>query len=700
MTPERWEQIGGLYRAALDLRSKERASFLDQACGDNKLLRQEVESLLSAEGGAGDFLDAGAMNDPAKILVGESFLMPVGKNLGHYHVLSLLGSGGMGEVYLAEDTRLKRQVALKVLPAQLTTSKDRLRRFEQEARAASALNHPNIITIHEIGQADGLNFIVTEFIEGETLRQRMAGARMDVPVVLDVAAQVAGALAVAHAAGIVHRDLKPENIMVRADGLIKVLDFGLAKLTEAPVSNFDSETPTVARVDTKVGTVMGTARYMSPEQARGLNVDARTDIFSLGVVLYEMLAGRGPFAGETPADIISVLLHKEPQPLSTLAPDVPAELQHIVNKAMRKDKEERYQTSRSLLTDLKTLKQELEFTAKLKRSAASDSKDTATQNSAPAPSANAASEHAETQAAAARPTSSAEYIASQIGEHRGVAAVVALLLFAAIAVGYWFYVHRASNLTQIESIAVLPFINASGNADVEYLSDGMTESLINSLSQLPKLAVKARSSVFRYKGKEVESQQVAAQLSVQAVLNGRFVLHGDDLTLYLSLVDGRNGDQIWGEQYSRKLTDLTALQKEIALDVSQKLRVRLSGADEQKLAKNYTANTEAYQLYLKGRYHLLKLTPPEVQTAISYFQQAIDSDPSYALAYVGLADAYRTFGLVGERPSGEYFPKARRQRRGPLRLMTLSPKLTPNSASLYSGTIGIGKQPKMNLHEP
>src|SRR5437870_2987388 len=379
MTSERWEQVGKLYQAALRLQPDERETFLDDACGDDTALRREVESLLAAEDGAGSFLAAGAMKDAAKMLVEDKSLSLVGKQIGHYHVLSLLGSGGMGEVYLAEDARLKRKVALKLLPAGLTANQDRLRRFEQEAQAASALNHPNIITIHEIGQVDGLNFIVTEFIAGETLRGRMATERMDLPVVLDVAIQAASALAAAHAVGIVHRDLKPENIMLRPDGLIKVLDFGLAKLIEPQTANVNTEAPTVARVDTKMGAVMGTAQYMSPEQARGLRVDARTDIFSLGVVLYEMLAGRAPFLGETTADIISVLLHKEPQPLSTLAPDTPAQLQHIVSKALRKDRDERYQTIKSLLIDLTTFKQELEFTAKLERSAPPDSKDAATR---------------------------------------------------------------------------------------------------------------------------------------------------------------------------------------------------------------------------------------------------------------------------------------------------------------------------------
>src|SRR5260370_16555665 len=330
---------------------------------------REVESVLEGEDGAGSFLAAGAMRDAAKMLVEDESLSLVGKELGHYQVLSLLGAGGMGEVYLAEDFRLKRQVAVKLLPAELTANGDRLRRFEQEAQAASALNHPNIITIHEIGRVDGLNFIVSEFIEGETLRQRMIRERMNLLVVLDVATQAASALAAAHAAGIIHRDLKPENIMVRPDGLIKVLDFGLAKLTEPPTANVDSEALTVTTVDTTMGALVGTAQYMSPEQARGLKVDPRTDVFSLGTVLYEMLAGRAPFAGETTADIISVLLQKEPQPLSTLAPDVPAELQKIVSKALRKDPDQRYQTVNILLLNLNRLDQELEFAAKLERSA-------------------------------------------------------------------------------------------------------------------------------------------------------------------------------------------------------------------------------------------------------------------------------------------------------------------------------------------
>jgi serine/threonine protein kinase/tetratricopeptide (TPR) repeat protein len=585
-----------------------------------------------------------------------------GTKLGRYEIRSKIGAGGMGEVYLAQDTKLERTVALKILPANVAADRQRMQRFIQEAKAASGLNHPNILTVHEIEQIDSVQLIATELIDGETLRQHLNARRIIIAEALDVSMQIASALSAAHAAGIIHRDIKPENIMLRRDGIVKVLDFGLAKLIERFDSEreVDAEAATEALVQTEPGVVMGTAAYMSPEQARGKDVDARTDIFSLGAVIYEMLSGRAPFAGETAADIIGALIHKEPQPLSTLVPNIPAELQHIVSKALRKDRDERYQTVKSLLVDLKTLKQELDFSAKLERSVSPDSKDAAPKNSTPAATVNAVMENAGTQAASARPTSSAEYLVSRFKQRqRSFTAGLAVLLLAAIGFGYWSYTRRASNAAPIESLAVLPFVNESGNAEVEYLSDGITESLINSLSQLPKLSVKARSSVFRYKGKEVDPQQVAKELSVQAILNGRVVQRGEDLALYLSLVDARNGNQIWGEQYNRKLTDLVALQSEIARDVSSKLRARLSGADERKLAKNYTENVEAYQLYLKGRYYLARLRPGETQKGILYLQQAIAIDPNYALAYVGLANAYRALALSGDVPPGEVFPKAK-----------------------------------------
>src|ERR1051326_4198865 len=647
MTPERWEQVGKLYQATLALPTAERETFLDVACVDDPAMRREVESLLAAEDGAGSFLAAGAMKDAAKMLVEDESLSLVGKELGHYQVLSLLGAGGMGDVYLAEDIRLKRKVALKLLPAELTANEDRLRRFEQEAQAASALNHPNIITIHQIGQVNGLNFIVTEFIAGETLRERMAKERLDLPAVLDVTIQAASALTAAHTAGIVHRDLKPENIMLRPDGLIKVLDFGLAKLTEPRASKVDTEAPTVARVDTKIGTVMGTAQYMSPEQARGLKVDARTDIFSLGVVLYEMLAGRPPFTGETTADIISVLLQREPQPISTLVADIPPELQHIVGKALRKDKDERYQTVQNLLIDLTALKQELEFAVKLERSAppkAQVSASTAGGGQSSATIDQSVTSTLEVSRASA--TSSAEYIVNRIKQHK-LAAVVALLVIAAGLLSLGTYLHARNAEVAIESIAVLPFVNSNNDPNTEYLSDGIPESVINSLSQLPNFKVMSRNSVFHYKGKDMDAEAVAKELKVQAVLTGKVMQRGDALSISVELINGQDNSQIWGQQYNRKIADVFAVEEEIAKEVSEKLRPKLSVAERQHLAKRPTENLKAFQYYMQGRAYAHRRTHEDLLEAVRFCEKAIAEDPNYALAYAGLADAYTNLGSRG-----------------------------------------------------
>jgi serine/threonine-protein kinase len=585
-----------------------------------------------------------------------------GSQLGAYQILSSLGAGGMGEVYRARDTRLNREVAIKVLPASLVDEADRLLRFEQEAKAASALNHPNIITIHEVGEIKGLHFIVTELVDGQTLRREMAAHRLSLPAALDIAAQIASALAAAHEAGITHRDIKPENVMLRRDGIVKVLDFGLAKLTEQPrPAEIDVDAATRAKLTTDPGAVMGTPQYMSPEQARGQKVDARTDIFSLGVVLYEMIAGRPPFEGVNAMDVISAILQKEPQPLKSDAAEIPAELQRIVAKALRKDRNERYQTVRDLLNDLKDLKEELSFAAKQARSGQTERGQVVT---APA-------EAVPMGAGAALPTtSSAKIILGEIKRHQLGFALTLTLLVA--AVGGYLAFFGGSRSGPIASLAVMPFVNASGHADAEYLSDGMTETLINALSQLPGLSIKARSSVFRYKGKEVDPQTVGSELNVQAIVNGRVVQRGDDLTLYLSLVDTRTGDQLWGEQYNRKQADLLSLQNAVARDVATKLRNRLSAPDEQKVARNYTQNTEAYQLYLQGRFFANKRTPQNIQKAIEYYQQAIAKDPNYALGYAGLSDGYGLLAYYGGAPA----PAALGQARGAaLRALSLDNNL-------------------------
>jgi eukaryotic-like serine/threonine-protein kinase len=585
--------------------------------------------------------------------------MPIaaGTRLGRYEIRSPLGAGGMGEVYLAWDSKLERTIALKILPAEVSSDKQRMRRFTLEARAASALNHPNIITIYEIDQIDSMRIIATEFIDGMTLRASMASRRMTLDEALDVAIQVASALVAAHAAGIVHRDIKPENIMVRRDGYVKVLDFGLAKMTEPQVSGSEATT----LFETATGVVIGTVTYMSPEQARGLAIDEQTDIFSLGIVIYEMASGRTPFEGETASDMIASILKTEPPPLVQYSPEIPGELQRIVERALCKDCAERYQTAKDLWIDLRNLKRELEFEAKLGRSPAQSStgRETKATRSGGQETIETVGQTGERrgEATSARSISNAEYLVGGIKRHRRrVIAMTAALIFA-VAICAYLYFARSSKT--IDSIAVLPFVNTSADPNTEYLSDGITDSLINSLSQLPNLRVMSRNSVFRYKGREIDAQAAGRDLSVQAVLTGRVVQHGDTLSISAELIDTQDNRHIWGEQYNRKLTDIFTVQEEIASEISERLRLRLSGEEKKRLTKRYTENTEAYQLYLKGRYYWNKRTGETLRKGVEHFQQAIEKDPSYALAYAGLADSYILLGVYNVLPPKEAYPLAK-----------------------------------------
>jgi len=651
MNSDRWQQVKEVLDAALKRSPEERVRFLDEACQNDDELRGEVETFLSSFGDAGSFLEKPAVGEVAEVIVNQEDKLTGGQSLGRYKILKQIGKGGMGEVYLSEDTRLRRQVALKVLPENIASDKERLLRFEREAYSASALNHPNILTIFEFGTENEVHFIATEYVEGETLREAINAGEMSLTDAVNIAEQTAFALSAAHAASIIHRDIKPENIMIRRDGIVKILDFGLAKLLQEKTENIDTEAATRAQVKTQVGMILGTVAYMSPEQARGKETDARTDIWSLGVLLYEMLSGKQPFSGETASDTIASTLTSEPVPLDEH--NAPAELQRIVKKTLQKSAGERYQTAKDLLVDLRQLKKRLEIDAEIER--------TESPNEGKA---NTQLINATTTDKTPHAVSSAEYITSEIKQHkRGFAIGLIILLLATIGVGSWFYVNRDSsnypNAAPIESIAVMPFVNASGNSDMEYLSDGMTESLITSLSQLPKLNVKARSSVFHYKGKEIKPNKVGQELSVQAILTGRVVQRGEQLTLSLELVDTKTENVLWSEQYNRKQTDLVSLQNEIVRDVSNKLRTKLSGSDEQRLTKNYTENTEAYQLYLKGRYQLNKRTEEDFKRGIEFFKQAIEQDPNYALAYAGLAEAYNQMGLWTTLPPSESFPKAK-----------------------------------------
>ncbi|HSP63551.1 MAG TPA: serine/threonine-protein kinase, partial [Pyrinomonadaceae bacterium] len=528
-----------------------------------------------------------------------------GTKLGRYEIRSQIGAGGMGEVYLALDTELDRLVAIKILPGHLAPNQQRLQRFIQEAKATSALNHPHILTIHEIGVEGATRFIATEFIEGETLRPRMTEG-LKLTEILEIAIQTAGALAAAHAAGIIHRDIKPENIMIRRDGYIKVLDFGLAKLTEPLGSATDNEAPTRAMVDTREGTVMGTANYMSPEQAQGTKVDARADLWSLGAVLYEMVTGQVPFAGKTPAETISLILQKEPAPLTRYSHEVPAELERIVAKSLTKSREERYQTAKDLLIDLRNLKRKLEVDAEIDRTVPSELRAATSTSGGAGTPATASGTAATASPRAARAASSAEYIFTGIKQHK-LAAVIVLLVLVVGAVGLSFYLHARNTEVAIESIAVLPFQNRSTEPDTEYLSDGLAESLIYRLSRLPNLKVSPTTSVFRYSGKEIDPVKVGKELGVDAVLSGRIVQRGDNLTISAELVDVRYNKLLWGEQYDRKMSDLLATQREIAQEIVEKLKLKVSG-EEKGLAKHYTESNEAYQLYLEGRFYWNKRT--------------------------------------------------------------------------------------------
>ncbi|HEY6187909.1 MAG TPA: protein kinase [Pyrinomonadaceae bacterium] len=600
--------------------------------------------------------------------------------ISHYRVIETLGKGGMGEVFLAEDTKHHdRKVALKLLPADMTEDETRLRRFRQEARAILALNHPNILTIYEIGEEQSLYFIATEFIDGVTLRTHLSRNHMETEKALDVAIQVAAALDAAHTAGIVHRDIKPENIMLRTDGYVKVLDFGLAKLSEKLTESdtgHDPEAVTVPLSDTNPGAVIGTTGYMSPEQARGLMVDARTDIFSFGVVLYEMVAGRAPFGGETKNDIIVSLLNRDPLPLARFAPNAPPELQRIVTKALSKDKEERYQTVKDMLIDLRGLKRDLEFTTRLERSADPGFSGSGGTRLSGHSTFDPIHHTRTDETQPARSTTSTGSVIEKVNRNRTVFVLSLLTLVLALGLGVLYFAKRGKT---INSVAILPFVNGSHNPNTEYLSDGLTESIISSLSQLPNLKVMSRSAVFRYKGQNIDAQEVGRKLGVGAVLMGTVDQIGDSLVIKTELIDVSDGSQLWGEQYNRKISDLITVQQEIAWKISKRLRLRLTGEDEKRITKHYTENTEAYQLYLKGRYFWNKRDKESLNNGIRSFQDAIKIDPGYALAYSGMADSYALLADIGAVAPNEAMPRAKAAAE---RAIELDPELAEGYTSL------------------
>jgi serine/threonine-protein kinase len=545
--------------------------------------------------------------------------------ISHYRILKKLGEGGMGEVYLAEDARLGRQVALKFLPASYQYDPDRRNRFLKEARAASALRTPNIAAIYDIGEHDQIMFIVMEYVEGETLSRRVERGSMDAHETISIATQIADALDEAHTLGIIHRDIKGSNLMITSRGLVKMLDFGLAKVTESRSTTESSDFTVPLGQQTAAGIVLGTISYMSPEQALGRDLDHRTDLFSLGVVIYEMLTARLPFGGNSATETIDNIVHQEPPPVSRFNYNVPGELERIARKCLEKARERRYQSAREIATDLRNLRRDLD-------SGALSTSSLTTVSTGSVPSAR-----------------------------------------------------RTRPRKTIDSLAILPLANSSDDPDTEYLSDGITESIINNLSQLPKLRVMARSTVFRYKGKEVDPIEAGRDLGVRAVLTGRMFQRGDTLIIKVELVDTSDGSHLWGEQYNRKLADIFSIEEEISSVISEKLRLKLDSTQKKKLARRHTENTAAYQLYLKGRYYWNKRTADGIKKGIEYFNQAIDSDPNYALAYAGIADSYNILASYSTIAPKDAFPRSKAAAKTALEL---DDKLAEAYASLAFAIFG------------
>ncbi len=649
MTSERWQQVKEIFQAALERAAGERSDFLASACGGDDVLRKEVESLLASHEKDGSFIDSPAYEAAAEMIVDEKAELKPGQTIGSYEIISFISRGGMGEVYLAQDKRLGRRVALKLLPSTVTKDVNRLRRFEQEARAASALNHPNIITIYEIHEANSTLMIATEFVEGETLRQRLGYDTLDLQAALHVAIQIADALAAAHKAGIIHRDIKPENIMIRPDGYVKVLDFGLAKLTEPASPMAAAEAPT-KKVKTGSGMIMGTVGYMSPEQARGQTVDARSDIFNLGAVIYEMVAGQKPFDGETPSDILAAILKTEPPLLSHFAPESPAELVRIVTKALRKDREQRYQVIKDMLLDLKSLKEDLDFQAKLDRSAAPSKNDEAP----------AASSQPQRLATKKTPSGTSEIktavstithsLSIEIKRHK-LGVLLALAALVIITITGYFYFGRRSVISEKDTILLADFVNTTG----ESVFDGtLKQGLMVQLQQTPFLHLFPQEAVretLAFMGRSPDERvtrdigrEICKRRGLKALVMGTISNIGSHYVITLEAIGGQTGEAIATEQVEAEGREqvlkalgqaATGLRKELGESLSTLKKY------DAPIEQATTSSLEALQTYSKGQEQIYSGHFPE---ALPLFKRAIELDPNFAAAYSWLTYAYLNVG--------------------------------------------------------
>jgi len=665
MSSEDLERVEAVFQAALDLPPERRAGYLGEVCAGDAELRSEVVALVLAYEQSENFIERPAMEIDAAIVASSLAGTLLGQTISHYRMIERLGEGGMGEVYLAQDTRLGRRIALKLLPARFTIDGDRVHRFEQEARSASALNHPNIVTIHEVGEAGAVHFIATEFIEGVTLREHLRSRRMNLSEVLEVATQVASALAAAHEAGIVHRDIKPENIMLRRDGYVKVLDFGLAKLAISETAALGNELLADSSLKTDPGMVMGTVNYMSPEQARGLAVDARTDIWSFGVLFYEMLAGKTPFAGETPSHSIVATLDREPPPLSEYLSPVPPRLERIVAQTLRKSKEGRYRTGNDLLLDLQSLKHELEVNGRpdhVRLTAPPRTDTESATNESEIADENQSAQRALPLDSAHR-TSSAAYFVGEIRRHRrGLILALAVVLIAVVTViaflprasfWPWGQTPKAGAPFRINSIAVLPFTYAGTDSADENLGFTMADTLISRLKNLREITVLSAVAVRKFAAANRDPAAAGRELKVDAVLDASMHHENQRIRIDLRLVNSADGATLWTGEENELIDSVTATQDRVVDRVALALGPYLN-----VLTKRYVQNSEAYRLYMNGRYHWTQNTRQDLEKSLDYFNKAIEKDPNYAPAYAGIADLYTSI-VADPLPKDETIPKAR-----------------------------------------
>ncbi len=629
MTPERWQQIKPIFQSAIERPPAERAAFLDQACVGDPGLRSEIEALISAHERSGDAVGAlGAEVAVAMLAETDSI---ADQHFGPYQIVSQIGLGGMGRVYLARDSRLGRNVAIKLLPARFTTDAERVRRFEREARAASSLDHPNVATIYDIGEQDGASFIAMEYVEGETLAARISERPLEAAEIVEIGIQIADALGEAHAKGVTHRDIKPANIMLTPRGQVKVLDFGLAKITRPDRQAVSIDISAISKTET--GMVMGTTPYMSPEQALGQEVDHRSDIFSLGVALYEITAGRRPFTGATATEIIDRILHAQPEPIVRFNEHALAGLERIVKRCLEKDRERRYQSAAELLQDLRKLRQELE-------------------------------------------SGKAVTVAVSRQRERRRRALRRLLVISTLVVLvagliYLLLLRTSPTISPgIRSVAVLPLENLSGDSSQDYFADGMTEEMIANLGKIGALRVTSRTSVMQYKGIKKPLPEIARALNVEGIIEGSVKRLGQRVRITVQLIEAKADRQLWSESYERDLQDTLALQDEIARAIAEAVKVRLAPEERLRLSSVRSVDPEARDAYFKGRYHASKRNEEGLRTAITYYQEAIAKDKLYPHPHIGLADAYQALGafMVGALPPAQTFPKVEAASREALNL--------------------------------